>query len=116
MWATPSIRADIIGGLAVSYDLSVNGVLKQCIECEGVFLTVPCAVFLKSNIFLNSNKLTQLLYCQRIEASRCFDRCYLNEPDSYPAIAHTLSHNHMHHHNTFTITLHYNVINKCRQI
>ena len=54
--------------------------------------------------------------CQRIEASRCFDRCYLNEPDSYPAIAHTLSHNHMHHHNTFTITLHYNVINKCRQI
>ena len=23
-------------GLAVSYDLSVNGVLKQCIECEGV--------------------------------------------------------------------------------
>ena len=36
MWATPSIRADIIGGLAVSYDLSVNGVLKQCIECEGV--------------------------------------------------------------------------------
>ena len=32
----------------MSYDLSVNGVLKQCIECEGVFLTVPCAVFLKS--------------------------------------------------------------------
>ena len=70
MWATPSIRADIIGGLAVSYDLSVNGVLKQCIECEGVFLTVPCAVFLKSNIFLDSNKLTQLLYCQRTKASR----------------------------------------------
>ena len=31
----------------MSYDLSVNGVLKQCIEYEGVFLTVLCAVFLK---------------------------------------------------------------------